>query len=427
MSKTIITALDIGSTTVRCIIAAVEPKQKLSVLGTGICPAEGIEKGLVKNIQALSNSVAKALSMAENAADTKAENIYANVTGEQLRTQLGDGRISIPTEIPHEPGEIGKEHVDQVIADAKNSVKIQKGFERHKILHGIPHDFIIDAQDDIPNPIKMNGFHLTAKVLTILFEVTPLRNLAKCIELAGYEIEPENFVLNHIANSYSVLSEDERRLGSILIDIGGGTCDISIYNRSTLDKVLVVPMAGQAITEDLAIGLKTTLASAEYIKKQYGSAITEEADQSIEIEVEGISGRASTRRSKYLVSHVIQHRVEEMLSLCYNRSRDYYTPELVTAGVILSGGTANLEHIDSAVNNAFNLPVKLAYPDQSRFTEFQEHLNDPAFATAIGILYYAMGFEHEPQSKMNKLGNIGKKIDTSKIMEKIKSILKDFT
>lgn len=427
MSKTIITALDIGSTTVRSIIAALEPKNKLSVLGTGVCPSEGIEKGVVKDIQALSAAIAKSLNMAENAADTKAQNIYANITGEQLRTQIGDGRISIPTEIPHEPGEIGQEHVDQVIADAKNSVKIQKGFERHKILHGIPHDFIIDTQDDITNPIKMNGFHLTAKVLTILFEVTPLRNLAKCIELAGYEIDPASFVLNHVANSYSVLSDDERRLGSILIDMGGGTCDISIYYNSILEKILVIPMAGKAITEDLAIGLKTTLSSAEYIKTQYGSAITDEADQSIEIEVEGISGRSSTCRTKYLVSHVIQHRVEEMLSICYNRSRDFYNPGTVTAGVIICGGSANLEHIDSAVTNAFNLQVKLARPDQSRFTDYQEHLNDPAFATAIGILYYAMGFEHEPPSKSMKLGKISKKLDTSKIMEKIKSILKDFT
>ena len=423
MKSTIITALDIGSTMVRSVIARTVAHNKLEILGIGECPSEGIERGVVKDIQALSECIRKAIGTAEQAADTEAENIYANITGEHIRTQLGDGRISIPTETPNEPGEISLEHVEQVINDAKNSVKIQKGYERHKILHGIPHDYIIDSQDDIHNPVNMNGFHLTAKVLTVLSELTPLRNLTKCINLSGYEIDADNFVLNHIALSHSVLSEDERRLGAILMDIGGGSCDISIYNRGALEKVLVIPMAGKAITEDLAIGLKTTLASAEYIKTQFGNANAAEVDQSLEIDVEGISGRASTMRPQYLVSHVIQHRVEEMLSLCYNRSKDYYTPELVTAGVILSGGTANLENMDTAIQNAFNLQVKIAKPEISRLEGSSSQIDRPEYATAIGILYYAMGFEHDSQKSSFSLGNLG----NSKFVDKLKKIIKDFT
>ncbi len=423
MKSTIITALDIGSTMIRAIIARSIAQNKLEILGVGDHPSEGIERGVVKDIQALSGCIKKAIEAAEKAADTEAENIYANITGEHIRTHLGDGRISIPNDTPNEPGEIALEHVEQVINDAKNSVKIQKGYERHKILHGIPHDYIIDSQDDIHNPINMNGFHLTAKVLTVLAELTPLRNLTKCINLSGHEIDPDNFVLNHIALSHSVLSEDERRLGAILMDIGGGSCDISIYNRGALDKVLVVPMAGKAITEDLAIGLKTTLASAEYIKTQFGNANAHDVDQSLEIDVEGISGRAGTRRPQYLVSHVIQHRVEEMLALCYNRSKDFYTPELVTAGIILTGGTANLTSIDTALNDAFNLQVKIAKPDLSRIEGSSSRIDKPEFATAIGILYYAMGFEHEPQNRSFSLGNLG----NSKFVDKLKKIIRDFT
>jgi cell division protein FtsA len=423
MKSSIITALDIGSTMVRAIIAKTLANNRLEVLGIGECPSEGIERGIVKDIQALSNKIRQALEEAETAADTDAVNIYTNITGEHIRTQLGDGRISIPSETPNEPGEISIEHVEQVINDAKNSVKIQKGYERHKILHGIPHDYIIDSQDDIRNPVNMNGFHLTAKVLTILSELTPMRNLTKCIELSGYEMDPDNFVLNHVALSHSILSEDERRLGAILMDVGGGSCDISIYNRGALEKVLVIPMAGKAITEDLAIGLKTTLASAEYIKTQFGNAIASEVDQSLEIEVEGISGRAGTRRPQYLVSHVIQHRVEEMLALCYNRSKDYYTPELVTAGIILCGGSAKLEGLDTSITNAFNLQVKIARPDLSKLDGMSSRLDDPGFATAVGILYYAMGFEHDPQARSFNLGDLG----TSKFVDKLKKIIKDFT
>ncbi|MDD4147937.1 MAG: cell division protein FtsA [Candidatus Cloacimonetes bacterium] len=423
MKHTIITALDIGSTMVRTIIAKTLANNRLEVLGIGQCPSAGIQRGIVKDIQALSDQIAKCIEEAEKAADTDAINIYANITGDHIRTQLGDGRISIPSDTPNEPGEISLEHVEQVIDDAKNSVKIQKGFERHKILHGIPHDYIIDSQDDIRNPVNMSGFHLTAKVLTILSELTPMRNLSKCIELAGYEMDPDNYVLSHVALSNSVLSEDERRLGAILMDIGGGTCDISIYNRGALEKVIVIPMAGTSITEDLAIGLKTTIASAEYIKTQFGNAIASEIDQSLEIDVEGISGRAGTRRPQYLVSHVIQHRVEEILALCYNRSKDYYTPELVTAGVILSGGSANLQGIDKAINNAFNLQVKIAKPDLSRLEGMTSRLDDPGFATAVGILYFASEFEHEPQARSFNLGNLG----NSKFVDTIKKIFKDFS
>ncbi|MCB5258846.1 MAG: cell division protein FtsA [Candidatus Cloacimonetes bacterium] len=423
MKSSIITALDIGSTMVRTVIAKTLAGERLEVLGIGECSSEGIQRGIVKDIQALSEQISKSISDAEKAADTDAKNIYTNITGDHIRTQLGDGRISIPSETPNEPGEISIEHVEQVINDAKNSIKIQKGYERHKILHGIPHDYIIDSQDDIHNPVNMSGFHLTAKVLTILSELTPMRNLSKCIELAGYEMDPDNYVLTHVALSSSILSEDERRLGAILMDVGGGTCDISIYNRGALEKVLVIPMAGQSITEDLAIGLKTTLASAEYIKTQFGNAIASDVDQSLEIEVEGISGRAGSRRPQYLVSHVIQHRVEEMLAMCYNRSKDFYTPELVTAGVILCGGSAKLQGMDTAIYNAFNLQVKIANPDLSRLEGGCSRLDDPAFATAVGILYYAAGFENEPQSRSLNLSNLG----NSKFVDKLKKIIKDFT
>ncbi len=423
MRSAIITALDIGSSYVRSIIAKDLGSGRLEILGIGECESEGIERGIVKDIQALSARVAKALAEAENSAKTPAQNIHCNITGEHIRTYVGDGRISIPTETPHEPGEITLEHVEQVINDAKNSVKIQKGFERFRILHGLPHNFVIDNQNDIHNPVNMNGFHLIAKVYAILSELTPLRNLSKCIELAGYDIDPENFVLNHIAVSEAVLSEDEKRLGALVLDIGGGTCDLSIYSRSSLEKVIVVPMAGKNITEDLAIGLKTTLSNAEYIKVEYGNALASSVDQSVEIDVEGISGRAPSRRTQYLVSHVIQHRVEEMLALCYDKAKDFYTPELVTAGIVLCGGTANLVNVDRVLSEAFNLHVKVATPDLSRLNGMISRLEDPAYATVIGLLYLASGKELESGSKGFSLNTL----KSNKIVDKFKKILKDFT
>ncbi|MCK9309387.1 MAG: cell division protein FtsA [Candidatus Cloacimonetes bacterium] len=423
MKNNIITALDIGSSFVRAIIAKEVGGGRLEIMGIGETTSEGIERGIVKDIQALSVTVAKALNDAEKAANTTAQNIHTNITGEHIKTHIGDGRISIPTETPNEPGEITLDHVEQVINDAKNSVKIQKGFERYRILHGIPHNFVIDNQDDIHNPINMSGFHLIAKVYAILSELTPLRNLSKCIELAGYSIEPENFILNHIAVSEAVLNEDERRLGAIVLDIGGGTCDLAIYSRGSLEKTVVIPMAGKNITEDLAIGLKTTIDNAEYIKLEYGNALSSSVDQSLEIDVEGISGRAGSRKTQFLVSNVIQHRVQEMLSTCYSKAKDFYTPELVTAGIVLCGGTANLNNIGAILSEAFNLHVKIATPDLSRLNGMISRLEDPAYATAIGILYHAAGQDTEPSGKSFNLSNL----KTSKIADMFKKILKDFT
>lgn len=423
MKQGIITALDIGSSFTRAIIARGTKDQRLEILGISEVPSEGIEKGIVKDIQAMSNCISKALEEAENTAGCRAVNIFANITGEHIRTHLADGRISIPTLGPNEPGEINEEHVDQVINDAKNGLKIQKGFERTKILHGIPQNFVIDGQDDIHNPVNMNGFHLIARIYTIFAEVTPLRNLSKCIELAGYEIDPENFVLSHIALSHSVISDDEKRLGCILIDIGGGTCDITLFNRGTMEKILVIPMAGNNITEDLAIGLKTTIANAEYIKTQYGVALANAVDPALEIDVEGISGRASQRKTQQLVSHVIQHRVEEILTLCYNKLKSFYTPELVTAGIVISGGTANLQQIAKVVENSFNLHVKIASPDLTGVNGMITRLEDPAFATAVGLLYYARGLDRD--LKPGSFFNVG--LPNLKIMDKIKKIIKDFS
>jgi|GEM_PF-142487 cell division protein FtsA len=423
MKNNMITALDIGSSFVRVLIAKTAKDNSLEVLGSSEVPSSGIEKGIVKDIEAVSECVKKALQEAEKASGLKAVNIFTNITGEHIRSNVGDGRISIPSESPNEPGEISQDHVDQVINDAKNGIKILKGYERATILHGIPQSFVIDGQDDIHNPVKMNGFHLITKVYTIFGDITPLRNLAKCIELAGYDIDPDNFVLNHIAVSEAVLTEDEKRLGTVLIDIGGGTCDISLFRKGVLEKVMVVPMAGSAITEDLAIGLKTTISSAEYIKKEYGNAYAASVDPNVEIEVDGISGRESHSRTQYLVSHVIQHRVEEMLSLCYDKLKNCYTPELVTAGIVLTGGTARLQQIDRVVESAFNMHTKIARPNVSRLTGLVGSLDDPAWATAVGLLYHVAALDRELKTSTFSLG----KIKNNKIFDSIKKIIKDFT
>ncbi|MDD2332424.1 MAG: cell division protein FtsA, partial [Candidatus Cloacimonetes bacterium] len=272
MRNQVYTSLDIGTSFVKAIVARVANDGRFEIKGVSQIPSSGIDSGTVKDIQALSVCIRSALTEAENMADISIQNIFANITGETIKTQAEEGRIPIPKTDVNEPGEILEDQVEAVKNQARDILKIRKGFERSQILHSIAQSYSIDGTEDIFNPLNMNGFQLSAKVYHILSEITSIRNLSKAIELAGYQIDPNNFVLNHVALDHALLSDDEKRLGCIVIDIGGGTCDVSLYNNGILRHVFVIPMAGAAVTRDLAIGLKTTISNAESLKTQYGSA-----------------------------------------------------------------------------------------------------------------------------------------------------------
>jgi cell division protein FtsA len=422
MKATIITALDIGSSFVRVLISQTTSEGRIEIKGIGEVPSEGMDKGLVKDIQAVSGCIRTAMQQAEEIAGFKAENIYINITGEHIRSQSVMGRISISGPLSNTPSEITEDHITQVVNDAKNSIKTQKGFERLQILHGVPQYFDIDDQKEIYNPVNMNGYHLTSHVLLVLADITSIRNLLKCVEVAGYYVDSDNIVLSHIAAGMATLSEDERRLGSVLIDIGGGCCDIAFYNKGNLLQTSVTPMAGNNITRDLAIGLRTTITHAEIVKIENGSADTENLDPVKEIAVDGISGRSSTNFKLSHISMIIQSRLSEFMEACYQFIKAAYPLELITAGVVLTGGTAKLKDIDGFTSELFNLPVKIGYPDLSRLSGAISRLEDPCYATSIGLLYYGLdGVKETKSSFLPKL-----KFGKENFFTKILAYLKDY-
>ena len=415
------TALDIGSSSIKVIIARIANDGRFDIKGVAQLASSGIESGDVKDIQSLSACIRTAMKEAEEMAHLDAENIFVNISGSHIRTQSEEGRIPIPKSEANEPGEILEEQVEAVKNQARDVLKIRKGFERSKILHSIAQNFSIDGRDDIQNPLNMNGFQLCARVYNVLTDVTTIRNLAKACELAGYAVEPDNFVLNHVALDSVLLSDDERRLGCISIDIGGGTCDISLYYNSILHHVFVIPMGGENITRDLAIGLKTTIANAEDLKTQFGSANSAKVDPNIEIDVEGISSRPTSTRSQFLISQIIQHRVEDIFNECYKTIQGFYYPETITAGIVLTGGTAQLKDIDSIVGDIFNLYVKIGTPDLSRITGFITKLEDPAWSVALGLLSYGAKSGLETPGHRRLMPDLSK----YRIFNKFKNILKE--
>jgi cell division protein FtsA len=413
VSKYIITALDVGTTKICAIIASYAEDSKLEVKGIGWSESDGLDKGVVKDIQAASESIRKALEEAETQAKCDAVNIFMGITGEHIRSINTIGRISISGPLGNEPSEIQQEHVDQVLEDAKKSIRIQKGMERLQILHGIPQFYEIDGQDSIQNPINMSGFHLTAHVNIVLADITAIRNLKKCVELAGYEVD--EIVLEHIACSLSILTDVEKKLGCVLIDLGGGTSDISVFYQNSLFATYVVPTGGNNVTNDLAIGLRTTPKFAEYLKIEYGNCQSQTVDENQEVIVEGISGRSSTSQKTRHISMIIQHRMDEILSQCYRTAVQNYLPDRLTAGVVLTGGGSLIKNTSDLAIGIFNLPVKIGYPDISKLSGPISRMEDPQYATVIGLLYYAM--DNDLYLKQNLLSGKTSRFSLSKIID----------
>ncbi len=392
---TSITALDIGTTKICAIIAVPRGKGELEVKGIGISESNGLEKGIVKDIQRTADSIKQAIEEAERAADMKAGTIYAGIAGEHIKSRNAIGRISVSDSSGKDPTEINEEHIQAVINDAKRTVKIQQGHENLEIIHGIPQYYDIDNQNGIMNPISMSGFHLTAHVHVVLADMNAIRNVLKCIELAGYEAD--DIVLEPLASAMAVLNRDEKDLGCILLDIGGGTSDIAVFYKGSIRFSTVKPIGGENVTQDLAIGLRTPLKSAEDIKINYGDALSNTVDEEAMVDIQGIGGRSGTTKKLKFISEIVESRMREILELSYRTVFNSYNENLMTAGVVITGGAALLKNMEQLALEIFNVPVKIGYPDLARLSGPTARLESPMFSTSVGLLYYAASLM--PQDK----------------------------
>ncbi len=383
----IITALDIGTTKICTIIASLGENNKLEVKGIGITESHGLEKGIVRDITRASSSIRASIMQAEEDAGVAAENIYAGIAGEHIKSQNSLGKISLNTNTNRaEPIEISDKHVEQVIHEAKNAIQMQRDNQNLEIIHGIPQFFDIDDQSGILNPIAMSGFQLTAHVHVVMANISALKNIRKCIDLAGFKAN--EIVLEPIASAKAVLNKDEFDLGCILIDIGGGTTDIAVFYKDSIRFTNIKPVGGKSVTHDIAIGLRTPLDFAEKIKINSGNALASKVSEEETIHIEGIGGRDASEKKLKFISEIIEYRLRETLEIAYKTVIHSYHKDLMTAGVILTGGASLLKNIDGLAAEIFNLPVKIGYPNLKALNSQVPQLNNPKFATAVGLLYY---------------------------------------
>lgn len=384
-SGQIITAIDIGTTKICVIIAMINSEGKLEVKGIGTSKSSGLLNGVTIDIMKASRSISEAIIEAETMAGSKAKNIYIGIAGEHIRSQNTLGRISLTS--GDNPSEISRDDIENVINNAKNNVKIQQGNEKLDIIHAIPQYFTIDEQEGIINPLKMSGFNLSAFIHIVMADINTIRNISKCVEIVGYKVT--ELFLEPIASSYAVLNEVETELGSIIIDIGGGTTDLAVFYKGSIRYSAVLPLGGTNITQDLAIGLHTTPQNAEDIKTTHGNTISASVPDDQLIEILGIAGRETTEKKMKYVSEIIEARMREILDTAYDMLNENNNLKMITAGITLTGGASLLNNLEYLTEDIFNMSSKIGYPDLTQLSGPTDRLNTPRYATSVGILYQA--------------------------------------
>jgi len=371
-SKDLIVGLDIGTSKVVAVVAEMRPDGHYEIVGLGQHESRGLKKGVVVNIETTVASIQQALEEAELMADCKIRNVYTGIAGSHIRSFNSIGMVAIKDK------EVSAADVARVIETAK-AVNIPTD---QQILHVLPQEFIIDGQEDIREPIGMSGVRLDVKVHIVTGAVSAAQNIIKCVRRCGLEVH--DLILQPLASSTAVLTDDEKELGVALVDIGGGTTDIAIFTGGSIRHTAVIPIAGDQISSDIAMALRTPTPDAEEIKVRFGIAKQVLADPSARIEVPGIGDRGPRQLSRQALAAVIEPRVEELFSLVQQAIRESGYEELLSSGVVITGGTSQLPGMTELGEDIFLKPVRIGVPGYTG--GLSDVVRTPRFATVLGLL-----------------------------------------
>ena len=389
--RDLIVGLDIGTSKVVAIVAApildAGPSDNaLEIIGIGSHPARGMKKGVVVNIESTVQSIQRAVEEAELMAGCQIHSVYAGIAGSHIRSLNSHGTVAIRDK------EVTKGDIERVV-DAAKAVHFPGD---QQLLHVMPQEYIIDNQEGIREPIGMSGVRLEAKVHLITGAVSAAQNISKCIERCGLSVD--GIILEQMASSYSVLVEDEKELGVCLVDIGGGTTDIAIFVDGAIRHTAVIPIAGDQVTNDIAVALRTPTQYAEEIKMKYACALTQLAREDETIEVPSVGDRPPRQLARQTLAEVVEPRYEELLTLVQAELRRSGFEELLAAGVVLTGGSSKMEGVIELAEEVFHLPVRLGLPQH--VGGLVEAVRNPIHATGVGLLLFGNEMEAIGQSEM---------------------------
>ena len=393
LDKGMLVGLDIGTSKVTAIVGEVNEDSELEIIGIGSHPSRGLKKGVVVNIESTVQSIQRCVEEAELMAGCQIHSVYAGIAGSHIRSMNSHGIVAIKDR------EVSSGDVERVI-DAARAVAIPAD---QRVLHVMPQEFIIDQQEGIREPVGMSGVRLEAKVHLVTGAVSAAQNIIKCVRRCGLEVD--DIILEQLASSFSVLTEDEKELGICLVDIGGGTTDVAVFTDGAIKHTAVIPIAGDQVTNDIAVAMRTPTQYAEEIKIKYACALRQLANPDDTIEVPGVGDREPRRLSRQTLAEVVEPRYEELLSLVHAELRRSGFEDLVAAGVVLTGGSSKMEGVVDLAEEIFHMPVRLGMPQY--VTGLVDVVRNPIHATGVGLLLFGHKNQQISDSSLFKESSMG--------------------
>ena len=390
-----VVALDIGTSKVAALVGELAPDGALEVVGIGTHPSRGLKKGVVVNIESTVQSIQRAVEEAELMAGCEIGAVYVGIAGSHIRSLNSKGVV------PVRDREVYAQDIERVIDTAK-AMPVPAD---QQVLHVLPQEYLIDNEEGVKDPLGMSGVRLEAKVHLVTCAVNAAQNIEKCV--ARCDLAVNDIILEQLASSHATLSEDERNLGVCLVDIGGGTTDIAVFTDGAIRHTAVIPIAGDQVTNDIAMALRTPTSHAEEIKVKYACALTQLAAADGHIQVPGVGDRPSRELSRQTLAEVVEPRYEELFTLIQAELRRGGFEETVASGLVLTGGGAKMEGLVELAEEIFHMPVCLASP--RAVAGLADIVGDPVYATAVGLLLYGRDHQMSDAGRRRFGGGIVKK------------------
>jgi cell division protein FtsA len=390
-TRQLLVALDIGTSKIVTLVAEITPEDTLNLIGMGSHPSRGLKKGVVVNIDSTVNAIQRSLEEAELMADAKIKEVLTGIAGSHIKSFNSHGMVAIKDK------EVQQYDIDRVIETAR-AVNIPM---EQQVLHILEQEFIIDGQGGVRQPLGMSGMRLEVKVHIVTGAVSAAQNIMKCVRRCGLEVR--DLMLQPLASADAVLLDDERDLGVCLVDIGGGTTDLAVFTEGAIKHTSVIPIAGDQITNDIAMALRTPTKDAEDLKIAHGVALRQLASTADMIEVPGVGERGPRELSRQTLAEVIEPRVEELYSLIQRELRSSGLEELLSSGIVITGGSAQMRGMVELGEEVFHMPVRVGVPQYKG--ALAEVVRNPRYSTGMGLLMAGLDqVKRERHAKMQGAG-----------------------